>query len=98
MNNNTHFQFYICFFGCISLKSIDITYGCEESDFSSEQNKEERMIEAAKFANAHNFIISFKDGYQTMVHSNTFELSNVLYSSVFVERLLIMNCVCLKGW
>jgi ABC-type multidrug transport system fused ATPase/permease subunit len=69
----------------------NIAYGCEESDFSSEENKEERIIEAAKFANAHNFIVSFKDGYRTMVGERGVQLSGGQKQRIAIARALIRN-------
>jgi ABC-type multidrug transport system fused ATPase/permease subunit len=45
----------------------NIAYGASDEDFANDEDKKLKIIEAAKLANAHDFIVSFPEGYNTVV-------------------------------
>ena len=53
--------------------------------------KESEMIEAAKTANAHDFINSFPDGYDTLVGERGIRLSGGQKQRVCIARAILMN-------
>ena len=62
----------------------NITYGCEIA-------KEEDIIEAAKNAGAHEFIMSLPDGYDTYVGERGLKLSGGQKQRVSIARLFLKN-------
>lgn len=62
----------------------NITYGHREVD-------RDKMMEAAKKANAHSFISSFKDGYDTVIGERGVRLSGGEKQRVTIARALIKN-------
>ena len=62
----------------------NITYGYREIG-------RDKMIEAAKKANAHSFISSFKDGYDTVIGERGVRLSGGEKQRVTIARALIKN-------
>jgi len=71
----------ILFSGSIS---ENILYGCSEH-----YSNEDAMLEAAKAANAHEFIIGFPDGYDTLVGEKGVRLSGGQKQRVAIARALI---------
>ncbi|MBQ4527008.1 MAG: ABC transporter ATP-binding protein [Clostridia bacterium] len=62
----------------------NITYGCPNA-------KEEDIIEAAKNAGAHDFIMSLPDGYDTYVGERGLKLSGGQKQRVSIARLFLKN-------
>ena len=62
----------------------NITYGCENA-------KDEDIIEAAKNAGAHDFIMSLPDGYDTYVGERGLKLSGGQKQRVSIARLFLKN-------
>ncbi|KAK7506015.1 hypothetical protein BaRGS_00002737 [Batillaria attramentaria] len=82
----------IIYLGGHDLKSLDpqwenIAYGCVATD--------EEVEEAARQANAHDFVSQFKDGYDTLVGERGVRLSGGQKQRVAIARALIMNPVLL---
>ncbi len=62
----------------------NIAYGTRESS-------EEEIVEAARAANAHDFIVSLKDGYDTMVGESGVRLSGGQRQRLCIARAIIKN-------
>ncbi|MBO5477754.1 MAG: ABC transporter ATP-binding protein [Clostridia bacterium] len=60
----------------------NIKYGCEDAT-------DEQVIEAAKLANAHNFIMHLPDGYDTMLTNNGAQLSQGQRQLLAIARAAI---------
>ncbi|KAI3793977.1 hypothetical protein L1987_36601 [Smallanthus sonchifolius] len=67
----------------------NITYG------ASEEVSESEMIEAAKAANAHDFITALKDGYDTWCGDRGMQLSGGQKQRVAIARAILKNPVVL---
>ena len=52
---------------------------------------QEQIIDAAKFANAHDFIMSFPDGYETEVGAGSTQISGGQKQRIAIARALIRN-------
>ncbi|KAJ3286427.1 GTPase-activating protein [Rhizoclosmatium sp. JEL0117] len=63
----------------------NIAFGCDE------QPSEERIIQAAKDANIHDFIMSLPDGYKTFVGQKGGQLSGGQKQRVAIARALVRN-------
>lgn len=63
--------------------AANIAYGCEAT--------QEEIEKAAEQANAHNFIASFEEGYQTQVGERGVKLSGGQKQRVAIARALLMN-------
>jgi len=64
--------------------AANILYGVDEVD-------EVAMTKAAKMANAHDFIVSFPDGYQTQVGERGIQLSGGQKQRVAIARAILHN-------
>ena len=62
----------------------NIRYGCPEAEI-------DRVIEAAKAANAHDFIVGLSDGYDTMVGERGHTLSGGERQRVSIARAVLKN-------
>lgn len=63
--------------------AANIAYGCDAT--------QEEIEEVAKQANAHNFITTFEEGYQTQVGERGVKLSGGQKQRVAIARALLMN-------
>ena len=52
---------------------------------------QEQIMDAAKFANAHDFIMSFPDGYETEVGAGSTQISGGQKQRIAIARALIRN-------
>ncbi|HYG19581.1 MAG TPA: ABC transporter ATP-binding protein, partial [Ohtaekwangia sp.] len=59
--------------------------------FSLEDAKEEDVIQAAKVANAHDFIMQFEDGYQTIIGERGSKLSGGQRQRLSIARAVLKN-------
>jgi len=67
----------------------NISYGTDDSDFESTQEKEKRIVEVATMANAHDFIMDFPEQYNTMVGERGIRLSGGQKQRVAIARALL---------
>mgnify|MGYP006140969117 FL=1 len=59
--------------------------------YANKEATENEMIDAAKKANAHEFIMNFKDGYNTIVGERGIELSGGQRQRVAIARAILKN-------
>ena len=59
--------------------------------YANKEATEDEMIDAAKKANAHEFIMNFKDGYNTIVGERGIELSGGQRQRVAIARAILKN-------
>ena len=59
--------------------------------YANREAKEDQIIEAAKKANAHNFIMEFENGYDTIVGERGIELSGGQRQRIAIARLILKN-------
>lgn len=71
-----------CLFACSINENI--AYGCPDAT-------QEQIEEAAKMANAHDFIMSFPNGYNTQVGDKGAQLSGGQKQRIAIARVLIKN-------
>jgi ABC-type multidrug transport system fused ATPase/permease subunit len=64
----------------------------ENIGFGNPQATEERIIAAAQKANAHSFVLSLPDGYQTQVGDAGAQLSGGQKQRIAIARALVRNC------
>jgi len=69
----------------------NIAYGTEDIDFLSEDDKIQKIEEAAMLSNAHEFISQFPDKYQTMVGERGIRLSGGQKQRIAIARALLKN-------
>eukprot|EP01120_Amphizonella_sp_Union-15-10_P014917 TRINITY_DN7461_c0_g1_i1.p1 TRINITY_DN7461_c0_g1~~TRINITY_DN7461_c0_g1_i1.p1 ORF type:complete len:644 (+),score=127.81 TRINITY_DN7461_c0_g1_i1:64-1995(+) len=69
----------------------NITYGCDPEDFESDEEKQKRIVQAAKMSNAHEFITSFPQTYETLVGERGVRLSGGQKQRIAIARALIRN-------
>ena len=62
----------------------NITYGLDESEFTRED-----VVAAAKAANAHDFIVDFEEGYQTLVGERGVRLSGGQKQRISIARCFL---------
>ncbi|XOS94518.1 ATP-binding cassette domain-containing protein [Brevibacillus laterosporus] len=77
----------LCTTGCLSFsKSIaeNIAFGKEDATLGE-------IVEAAKLANAHEFISGLSQGYQTVVGEGGFQLSGGQKQRIAIARAFIKN-------
>ncbi|XP_064613238.1 uncharacterized protein LOC135477020, partial [Liolophura sinensis] len=83
----------------ISMVSQEPTlFGCSIRDniaYGRDEATDEEVMEVAKRANAHDFIMSFEDGYKTMVGERGVRLSGGQKQRVAIARALLMDPVLL---
>ena len=79
----------VLFFGTIF---DNIAYGLNSISVEGEYSKDElseRVVAAAKLANAHDFIMNFPQGYETAVGSNGAAMSGGQKQRIAIARALI---------
>jgi len=69
----------------------NILYGCDDTDFESPEEKEERILQAAKQANAYEFISEFPEKFNTIVGERGVRLSGGQKQRVAIARALLKN-------
>jgi ATP-binding cassette subfamily B protein len=69
----------------------NICYGCDENDFDSDLDKEERILLASKQANAYEFISEFTQKFETIVGERGVRLSGGQKQRVAIARALLKN-------
>eukprot|EP00594_Rhizosolenia_setigera_P019715 CAMPEP_0178968634 /NCGR_PEP_ID=MMETSP0789-20121207/18378_1 /TAXON_ID=3005 /ORGANISM="Rhizosolenia setigera, Strain CCMP 1694" /LENGTH=1391 /DNA_ID=CAMNT_0020654615 /DNA_START=25 /DNA_END=4196 /DNA_ORIENTATION=- len=69
----------------------NIAHGVSSSEGGSGKPTQEQIEEAAKMANAHDFIMSFPDGYDTQVGDKGSKLSGGQKQRIAIARVLIRN-------
>lgn len=63
----------------------------ENIQYSRPEASDEEVVEAAKLAHCHEFISSFRDGYQTLVGERGVKLSGGERQRVAIARAILMN-------
>jgi len=69
----------------------NISYGIPDSERTSIPDLDERIVAAVRMANAHEFIISFKDQYSTLVGERGIRLSGGQKQRVAIARAVLLN-------
>jgi len=59
--------------------------------YAKRDASEEEIISAAKQANAHDFILKFEDGYDTLVGERGIELSGGQRQRIAIARVILQN-------
>ena len=78
--------------GVVSQEPILISSSIEENiKYAHPQATHEEVVRAAKLANAHNFITTFKDGYQTLVGERGIQLSGGQKQRIAIARAILKN-------
>lgn len=78
--------------GVVSQEPILISSSIEENiKYAHPQATHDEVIRAAKLANAHNFISSFKEGYQTLVGERGIQLSGGQKQRIAIARAILKN-------
>lgn len=78
--------------GVVAQEPILISSSIEENiRYAHPQATHEEVVRAAKLANAHNFITTFKDGYQTLVGERGIQLSGGQKQRIAIARAILKN-------
>lgn len=78
--------------GVVSQEPILISSSIEENiRYANPQATHEEVVRAAKLANAHNFILTFKEGYQTLVGERGIQLSGGQKQRIAIARAILKN-------
>lgn len=78
--------------GVVSQEPILISSSIEENiRYANPRATHEEVVRAAQLANAHNFITSFKDGYQTLVGERGIQLSGGQKQRIAIARAILKN-------